>query len=79
LTDIVRLAALVLLPLLIPLLTIAVFLGSGPWLFKRLQSTLALHEERGLAEQGLLWVSILSPFLYFLALGAISWSPYRSG
>lgn len=73
-TDIVYLAALLLLPFLIPVLVIAVILGSGSWLFERLQSTLTLHEERGLAEQGLLWVSMLSPFLYFLALGAISWS-----
>lgn len=63
-----------LLPLLIPVIVIAVILGNGSWLFERFQSTLTLHEDRGLAEQGLLWISILSPFLYFLALGAISWS-----
>ena len=74
--DIVYLAAIVLLPLLIPVIVIAVILGNGSWLFERLQSTLTLHEDRGLSEQGLLWVSILSPFLYFLALGAISWSGY---
>ncbi len=62
------------LPLLIPVMVIAVILGNGSWLVERLRSTLTLHEDRGLAEQGLLWVSILSPFLYFLALGAISWS-----
>ncbi|WP_313133954.1 hypothetical protein [Stutzerimonas nitrititolerans] len=72
--DIVFLAAIVLLPLLIPVIVIAVILGNGSWLFERFQSTLTLHEDRGLAEQGLLWISILSPFLYFLALGAISWS-----
>ncbi|MDP5137931.1 hypothetical protein ORJ04_18425 [Rheinheimera baltica] len=75
-TDTVYLMALVLLPLLIPVLVIAVILGRGSWLFERLQSTLTLHEGRGLAGQGLLWVSILSPFLYFLALGAISWSDH---
>ncbi|WP_163576434.1 hypothetical protein [Halomonas faecis] len=73
-TDIVCLLALVLLPLLIPLLVVAVVLGSGSWVFERFQTTLALDEDRGLAEQGLLWVSVLSPFLYFLALGVISWS-----
>ncbi|WP_445427375.1 hypothetical protein [Alishewanella sp. HL-SH05] len=73
-TDTVYLIALVFLPLLIPVLVIAVILGRGSWLFERLKFTLTLHEGRGLAGQGLLWVSILSPFLYFLALGAISWS-----
>ncbi|MDR5857976.1 hypothetical protein FZZ93_02290 [Halomonas eurihalina] len=73
-TNIACLAAFVLLPLLIPVFVVAIVFGTGSWIFERFQSTLTLNEERGLAEQGLLWVSILSPFLYFLALGAISWS-----
>lgn len=72
--DIVYVAAIVFLPFLTPILVIAFILANGSWLFERLRSTLTLHEDRGLAEQGLLWVSILCPFLYFLALGAISWS-----
>ena len=46
--DIVFLAAIVLLPLLIPVIVIAVILGNGSWLFERFQSTLTLHEDRGL-------------------------------
>lgn len=71
--DIAYLVALVLLPLIIPLFAIALILGSGSWVLEKLQSTLALREELGLAEQGLLWLSIISPFLYFLTFGAISW------
>lgn len=75
-TDIACLLALILLPLIIPVLVVAVVLGRGSWFSDRLKLTLALNEDIGLAEQGLLWVSILSPFLYFIALGVISWSGY---
>jgi hypothetical protein len=68
--------ALVLLPILLPVLVVSAVLGSGSWLLERLKSTLTLDEERGLAEQGLLWVSIISPFLYFIALGVIAWKGY---
>jgi len=76
LTDIAYLCALILLPLFIPVIVVAAVLGSGSWLFERFKLTLTLNEERGLAEQGLLWVSILSPLLYFIAIGAISWGGY---
>ena len=72
-TEIPSLLALIFLPILIPILAVAGILGSGAWDFQRFKSTLALNEESGLSEQGLLWISILSPFLYFLALGAVSW------
>ena len=62
-----------LLPLFLPVLVVSSILGSGSWVLARLKSTLTLDEERGLAEQGLLWVSIISPFLYFIALGVIVW------
>ena len=74
--DIVYLVALVLLPLLFPVLVVSAVLGSGSWILERLKTTLTLDEERGLAEQGLLWVSIISPFLYFIALGVIAWRGY---
>lgn len=73
-SDIAKLSALIFLPIFIPILVVAFTLGNGPWFFDRFKSTLTLHEEKGLAEQGLLWISILSPILYSLALGAISWS-----
>ncbi len=65
-----------LLPLLLPVLIVSTVLGSGSWILERLKSALTLDEERGLAEQGLLWVSIISPFLYFIALGVIAWEGY---
>ncbi|BCS94545.1 hypothetical protein DSLASN_01770 [Desulfoluna limicola] len=74
--DIVSLLALILLPIFIPAFVVAIVLGNGLLDFNRLKSTLALNEEKGLAEQGLLWISMLSPFLYFLAFGVISWSGY---
>ena len=75
-TDIVYLVALVLLPIILPVLAVSTVFGSGSWILERLKSTLTLNEERGLAEQGLLWVSIISPVLYFIALGIIAWNGY---
>ncbi len=75
-TEIPKLLALILLPVLIPTLFCACIFGSGPWILERFKSTLKLNEDGGLSEQGLLWISILSPFLYFLVLGGISWDGY---
>lgn len=75
-TEIPRLFAIILLPILIPILAVACILGRGSWGIQRFKSTLVLNEDSGLSEQGLLWVSILSPFLYFLALGVVSWEGY---
>ncbi len=76
-TETLSLLALILLPILVPTIAFAGILGSGPCFFDRFKSTLTLDEESGLSEQGLLWISILSPFLYFLALGSISWDGYH--
>lgn len=35
-----------------------------------------LHPERGLMNHGLLWFSILTPVLYFITIGYVSWEPY---
>lgn len=75
-TEILSLLALILLPILVPTIAFAGILGSGSCFFDRFKSTLTLDEGSGLSEQGLLWISILSPFLYFLALGAVSWDGY---
>jgi len=40
---------------------------------KTLIYELSLHPEKGLADQGLLWVSILLPLIYFLTLGGFAW------
>lgn len=39
-------------------------------------SPFSLDADRGLAEQGYLWLSILAPLLYFFALGHYSWQGY---
>lgn len=38
-----------------------------------LKSILSLHPDKGLAEQGLLWLSILTPLCYFIVLGYFAW------
>lgn len=35
-----------------------------------------LHPEKGLMNHGLLWFSILTPVLYFITVGYVSWEPY---
>ncbi|WP_248764626.1 hypothetical protein [Pseudomonas protegens] len=35
-----------------------------------------LHPEKGLMNHGLLWFSILTPVLYFITIGYVSWAPY---
>lgn len=75
-SEVLTLLAIIFLPIVAPTIAVAGILGRGPWLFERFKSTLTLNEESGLSEQGLLWVSILSPFLYFLALGVVSWDGY---
>lgn len=76
LIEILSLLALILLPVFLPILIFAGLFGSGSWFFERFKTTLTLDEETGLSEQGLLWISILCPFLYFLALGTVSWAGY---
>lgn len=75
--EIFSLLALILLPILVPTIVFAGILGNGPWFFDRFKSTLTLDEESGLSEQGLLWISIFSPLLYFLGLGVICWDGYH--
>lgn len=70
------LLAIIFLPLFAPTVAVAAILGQGAWFFERFKCTLILNEERGLSEQGLLWISILSPLLYFIVLGLISWDGY---
>lgn len=75
-TDVAYLFVIILLPIFIPLVIVYFTLGCGNDFFERLMSTLTLNEESGLAKQGLLWLSILSPLLYFFAFGVLSWSEY---
>ncbi|QNH04454.1 hypothetical protein HNQ27_17405 [Pseudomonas sp. B11D7D] len=38
---------------------------------------LSFNPEKGLIHQGPLWLSLITPFLYFLTLGMFSWPEYR--
>ncbi len=74
--EIIKPITLLLLPLAISALIIAIFYGKGNWLKERWTSAFILHPEKGLIEQGLLWFSMLVPFLYGTAAGIIIWSDY---
>lgn len=43
--------------------------------YKKLE-VFALDADRGLAEQGYLWLSIVTPIIYFIAFGSFAWSDY---
>ncbi|KPB26151.1 hypothetical protein LT706_17985 [Pseudomonas syringae pv. syringae] len=55
---------------------VALVMGKGEWKNSRWRSILTLHPENGLVHQGLLWVSIVIPFLYFLILGIAAWHEF---
>lgn len=70
-------AFLLALPLLLASLILTITMGTGEWKKARWVSTFTLHPEQGLAQQGLLWFSILVPFLYGAGAGLIVWEDYR--
>ena len=76
-SDLLKLISLVALPVLIPILVVVALMGSGSSIKERFVSALTLNSDRGLSSQGLLWLSIFTPILYFLALGFISWQGYK--
>ena len=73
----VALGCLIIVPILIPVIVIVGVFGAGTWRFERFTSALTLHEEKGLSSQGLLWLSIFCPLLYFVALGIVAWQGYE--
>lgn len=48
------------------------------WLKDRelVKYVLSLHPNKGLSAQGLFWLAILTPFFYFVILGAFAWNGY---
>ena len=58
---------------MIPILAISLILGKGSSVSEKIKSIFFLNEDRGLSQQGLLWISILSPILYFIVFGSIGW------
>lgn len=43
--------------------------------YKKLK-VFSLDADRGLAEQGFLWLSIITPLIYFIVFGSFAWSDY---
>lgn len=74
--DIIYLLALILIPAFIPALFVVGAFGEGKQILKRCEFALTLHVDRGLSHQGLLWLCISSPILYFIATGLIAWKGY---
>ena len=56
---------------------VVLIFGVGNNWIERLWSSLSLNADKGLSSQGLLWLSILCPFLYFITLGGITWQGYE--
>ncbi len=75
--NIVALIGLISLPILIPMVIVVLIFGVGNNWIERLGSSLSLNADKGLSSQGLLWLSILCPFLYFITLGGITWQGYE--
>lgn len=75
--DVFVLACLIILPTLIPLIIITGVLGAGSLWRRRLTIALTLRTDKGLSNQGMLWLSIFGPFLYFMAFGSIAWQGYE--
>lgn len=52
-------------------------IASGIVVFSLGRDSLKLNAGKGLLQQGLLWLSILLPALYFVIFGSIAWSGYE--
>ncbi|NNG43991.1 hypothetical protein HJP15_13845 [Pseudoalteromonas sp. NEC-BIFX-2020_002] len=69
-----KLTLLLLSPLLISFCIVLFFISNEKNLRKRVLFTLRLHPELGLMKQGLFWLSIITPILYFLTTGYLAWN-----
>lgn len=71
--DIVKLVSLIIGPLVLGgfLIGVVFFLKFGSW-----REAFSLNPNRGLEKQGLLWISLIVPVLYFTVFGSIAWSGY---
>ncbi|MBC2660013.1 hypothetical protein H7A76_31675 [Pseudomonas sp. MSSRFD41] len=80
-TQTALLTALILLPAVFSIILIHIIFAitnnikSKQTKFKKLK-VFSLDADRGLAEQGYLWLSILTPLIYFLVFGYFSWRDY---
>ena len=76
-SNILALVSLIALPILIPIIIVLLIFGVGINWRERLTSSLSLNADKGLSSQGLLWLSIFCPFLYFVILGSVTWQGYE--
>lgn len=71
--NVILLIMIVVLPFVIPMLFISMIFGDGEGLRKKSKNALILHADKGLSEQGLLWLSVTVPLTYSIVFGMISW------
>lgn len=65
-------------PILSASVIIFVFIPSTKFTSESLfLNAFGLHPEKGLMNHGLLWFTILTPFTYFVVVGAVAWMPYN--
>jgi hypothetical protein len=72
----VQLIALIFFPLVLGFIFTFSFISKGSGFIERTRFILTLHPELGLMKQGLLWLVIFTPILYFLATGFLTWQDY---
>lgn len=71
-----QLITLILLPLVMAFCLTFVFFSKGSNFVERARFIFTLHPELGLMKQGLLWLVIIAPILYFLGTGFLAWQDY---
>ncbi|MBT0624362.1 hypothetical protein KIH32_10630 [Pseudomonas fluorescens] len=75
--NIFQLLLLIIGPLAASIIVIATVFGSRKIYRKSPLKVFILQPNVGLANQGLFWLSTLTPILYFFAFGIISWQGYQ--
>ncbi|WP_447096804.1 hypothetical protein [Pseudomonas sp. CF10PS3] len=75
--NIFQLLLLVIGPLAASIIIMAIVFGSQKAYRKSPFKAFILRPSVGLANQGLFWLSILTPTLYFFAFGIVSWQGYQ--
>ncbi len=75
--DYILLTLLIIGPILLSLLVVVVASEDEKSFRERLKSAIFLSEDKGLAHQGLLHLSLLVPSLYFIFFGFIIWKDYE--
>lgn len=75
--DLFYLSMIIFIPLFLSIMVIVYFFGDGKGIKKRLRNSIFIHNDKGLSQQGLLWLSIIMPFIYFALFGYIAWNGHH--